>query len=109
MHKLVVLYPPPADPAHFRRYYETEHLPLVREMPNLLSYRYSFDIGAAQGESPYFAIFEADFEDADAMDHALTSPQGQAALADVPNYASGGSVAIDYPVASTVDGPQRGT
>lgn len=53
MHKLVVLYPEPADPDHFRDYYVTNHLPLVMKMPGLLAWRYSFDVAAPNGDSPY--------------------------------------------------------
>ncbi|QVI19629.1 EthD family reductase [Nocardia tengchongensis] len=98
MHRLLVLYPKPADPDHFREYYVTKHLPLVREMPGLLAYRYSFDVAATKGEAPYFAVFEADFADATALAAARSSAQGQRAAADVVNYATGGAVVIDYPV-----------
>ncbi|MBF6243910.1 MULTISPECIES: EthD family reductase [Nocardia] len=98
MHKLVVLYPEPADPDHFRDYYVTNHLPLVMKMPGLLAWRYSFDVAAPNGESPYFAVFEADFADADAVAAARASLHGRRAAADVVNYATGGAVVIDYPV-----------
>ena len=98
MHKLVVLYPEPADPAHFREYYLNTHLPLATKMPGILDWRYSFDVASAPGSTPYFAIFEADFADADALQGALSSPEGAAAGRDVPNYATGGSVTLTYPV-----------
>src|SRR3954454_19623226 len=43
-------------------YYEDTHLPLVAQLPGLRGYRYSFDVAAAAGESPYFCVFEADFD-----------------------------------------------
>ncbi|WP_194818337.1 EthD family reductase [Nocardia sp. XZ_19_385] len=98
MHKLLVLYPKPADPDHFRDYYVTNHLPLAMKMPGLLAWRYSFDVAATEGEAPYFAVFEADFADAAAMAAASASPEGQRAADDVANYATGGVVIIDYPV-----------
>ena len=98
MHTLIVLYPKPTDPAHFREYYETTHLALVDKLPGLLARRYSFDVRAAEGDSPYFAIFEADFASAETMAAALASPEGRAATADVPNYATGGATALNYPV-----------
>ncbi|MET7771140.1 EthD family reductase [Nocardia sp. NPDC005366] len=103
MHKLVVLYPKPADPDHFRDYYVTNHLPLVMKMPGLLAWRYSFDVAATNGEAPYFAVFEADFADAAAMAAARASQHGQRAAADVVNYATGGAVVIDYPVQDGTD------
>ena len=56
----------------------------------------SFDVAAAEGESPYFCVFEADFDDAAALSAARASPEGQAVRADVPNYATGGAVVLDY-------------
>jgi uncharacterized protein (TIGR02118 family) len=96
MHRLLVLYPPPTDPDHFRSYYEATHLKLVEKLPGLLGFRYGFDVAAGEGDSPYFCIFEGDFDDAAAMDAALESPPGQAALADIPNYATGGAVPLNY-------------
>ena len=98
MHKLVVLYPKPADPDHFRDYYVTNHLPLVARLPGLLAWRYSFDVAATQGQTPYFAVFEADFADAAAMAAARASAQGRQVADDVANYATGGAVVIHYPV-----------
>jgi uncharacterized protein (TIGR02118 family) len=97
MHKLMVLYPEPADPDHFRDYYVNNHLPLVARMPGLLAYRYSFEVAAA-GQAPYFAVFEADFADAAAMTEARASEPGRQAAADVANYATGGAVIIHFPV-----------
>ena len=96
MHRLIVLYPPPTDPDHFRTYYEETHLKLVAKWPGLRGYRYGFDVAAAEGESPYFCVFEADFDDAAAYSAAMASPAGRAVRADVPNYATGGAVVLDY-------------
>ena len=85
MHKLLVLYPKPADPDHFREYYVNNHLPLVTRMPGPLAWRYSFDVAALQGQTPYFAIFEAEFAGATAMTAARESLQGQQVTADVAN------------------------
>ena len=98
MHKLVVLYPAPDDPDHFRDYYVSNHLPLVERMPGLLAWRYSFEVAGRQGQAPYFAVFEAEFADAAAMTAAQASPEGQQVAADVANYATGGAVVIHYPV-----------
>ncbi|WP_067534416.1 EthD family reductase [Nocardia crassostreae] len=103
MHKLLVLYPEPTDPDHFRDYYVTKHLPLVREWPGLIAWRYSFDVAALNGEAPYFAVFEGDFADADALAAAQASEHGQRLAADVANYATGGVVVIHYPVQDGTD------
>ena len=98
MHRLLVLYPPPADPDHFRSYYEETHLKLAAKIPGLRAYRYGFDVAAGEGESPYFCVFEADFDDAAAMAAGRAAPEGQATQADIPNYATGGVVVLDYEV-----------
>jgi uncharacterized protein (TIGR02118 family) len=96
MHRLIVLYPPPTDPDHFRTYYEETHLKLVAKLPGLRGYRYGFNVAADEGESPYCCVFEADFDDAAAMSAARQSTEGQAVRADLPNYATGGAVVLNY-------------
>ena len=64
-------------------------------MPGLRGYRYGFDVASGEADSPYFCVFEGDFDDAAAMGAALESSAGQAALADIPNYATGGAVALN--------------
>jgi uncharacterized protein (TIGR02118 family) len=98
MHKLVVLYPPPSDPEAFRTYYPETHLPLAAKLPNLRAYRYSFDVASPAGDSPYFCIFEGDYDDAAAMAESMGSEHGQLVAADVPKYAPPGVVMIHYDV-----------
>lgn len=96
MHRLMVLYPEPVSREAFAEYYESTHLPLARALPGMLACRYS--LAVAGQESPYFAVFEADFPDAETMGAAMGSEAGAAVANDVPNYASGGAVVIDFPV-----------
>lgn len=101
MHKLMVLYPEPENREAFVDYYVTNHLPLAARLPGLLSWRYSIEVSAGpDGKAPYFAVFEAEFPHAEAFQDAMTSPEGQAVANDVPNYATGGAVVLDYAVAS---------
>lgn len=98
MHKIVVLYPPQPDPDAFKAYYIATHLPLARKLPGLMALRYSFDVQAAAGDSPYFCIFEADFADAAAFGAAMGSPEGQAVAADVSNFAQIAPTVLHYQV-----------
>ncbi|HIY86868.1 MAG TPA: EthD family reductase [Candidatus Yaniella excrementavium] len=99
MHKLVVLYAEPDNPKAFIEYYTTTHLPLAAKLPGLLGWRYSIEITETQdSKAPYFAVFEAEFENAEAFRVAMSSPQGQAVTEDVPNYATGGATVIDYTI-----------
>lgn len=102
MHKLLVLYPEPVDPEQFRAYYVNNHLPLVRQMPGLLACRYSFDVASTVGETPYFAVFEADFADEAAMIESRQSAVGRQLAADVANYATGGAVVVHYSAQSAM-------
>ena len=99
MHHMLVLYPPPADRDAFRAYYEATHLPLADKIPGLRSRSYGFDIATPDGsESPYFAKFEGVFDDEASFLAGLGSPEGQAAGADLGNFASGGAVLLHYDV-----------
>ena len=99
MHKLLVLYNEPKDPAHFRKYYLETHLPLVSKLPNLKASRHSFDVKPlGPGKAAYFCVFEAEFENEAALMGALKSKEGQAVADDVPNYASGGVTMMHFAV-----------
>jgi len=99
MHRLLVLYNEPKDPAHFRKYYVETHAPLANKIPGIKNVHYSFDakqLGA--DKAPYFCIFEADFDSEAALMNALGSKEGQAVAGDIPNYASGGLTMVHFPV-----------
>ena len=100
MHKMLVLYPPPTDPDHFRSYYEETHLPLVKKLPGLKAHRHSFSVQGVGKASPYFCVFEADFANEAAMGAAMSSPEGKAVAADVKNYATGGVTILHYDTSS---------
>jgi uncharacterized protein (TIGR02118 family) len=98
MHKLVVLYPPPADKEKFRSYYVDNHLPLAAQLPGLRAYRYAFNCDAPAGDSPYWCVFEGDFDSAQAMGESMQSEHGGKVAADVANYADQPPVMLHYEV-----------
>jgi uncharacterized protein (TIGR02118 family) len=98
MHKLVVLYNEPKDPAHFRKYCVETHLPLVSKLPNLKASRYSFDVKPLGPAKAPFCVFEAEFDNEATLMAALGSKEGKAVAGDVPNYASGGVTMIHFAV-----------
>jgi 4-carboxymuconolactone decarboxylase len=106
MHKVVVLYPQPKDPAHFKKYYEETHLPLAAQLPGLLSSRYTFSIEGVGAPSPYFCIWEGQFADAAAFGSAMQSPAGQKVGADVANYATGGATVLHFDDKAFVHAPE---
>jgi len=99
MYKLLVLYGHPKDETHFRDYYLNKHLPLAAKTPGVKNPRFSFDVAAVGSDrTPYFCIYEAEFDSAEAMAAAFASPEGQATAADLPNYATGGATMLHFPI-----------
>jgi uncharacterized protein (TIGR02118 family) len=96
MYKTLTLYPTPEDPQAFREYYESTHVPLIQSVPGLRAFRYSFNVSAPEGESPYFAVSEAEWDSPQALDEALRTPEGQASAADMRGYSTGGFVMVGY-------------
>jgi len=90
--KLVVLYGPPRDPAAFDAHYTQTHAPLAEKVPGLQRYDHGHVLTNADGsEPPYYYMAELYFADADAVNSGLASSEGQAAGADVANFATGGA------------------
>ncbi|MCM0621202.1 EthD family reductase [Nocardioides bruguierae] len=89
MATLTVLYGTPTDAEAFRTHYEQVHVPLALALPGAKDPRYSLDVTTLAGE-PVFAMFSADFATPEALEAAMGSPEGQAAQADVPTFATGG-------------------
>jgi len=91
MVKLLVLYGQPHDPAAFDRYYDEVHIPLAKRMKGLKKWTIGKVLGTpAEKPAPYYYVAELYMESREEFEALLASPEGQAAVADVPNYATGG-------------------
>jgi uncharacterized protein (TIGR02118 family) len=91
MVKAVVLYGPPEDPDAFERYYADTHTGLAKAIPSLQRFEAARGVATPDGNAvPYQRIAELTFEDMDALHAALGSEEGQAAVNDIPNFATGG-------------------
>ena len=96
MAQVLVLYNTPAEPAAFARYYHEKHVPLARKIPGLRDYRISSGpVQALAGTAPYL-IATLTFDSMADVSAALASPEGQAAAADLPNFASSGATLLIY-------------
>ncbi len=91
MTRLTVLYGHPHDPAAFDRYYHEVHIPIAKRMKGLTGWTIGKCESATPGEAPpyymivgLYAAMRADLE------AILATPEGQATIADVPNFATGG-------------------
>ena len=91
MTRLLVLYGHPEDPEAFDKYYQEIHVPLAKRMQGLKKWT----IGKVQGEpdggpSPYYYIADLFADSRADIEAILETPEGKAAVEDVPKFASGG-------------------
>ena len=91
MIRTFVLYGEPKDPEHFNRHYHDVHIPLVRKMPHLVSCEISKGPAAIGPEGgAYHLVAILSYNNKADFDASMSSAEGKAVIADVPNYASGG-------------------
>lgn len=90
MHVLTVCYGHPDDPAAFDAYYQGTHAPLVEKIPGLGGFTFRHCASLDDSPPPYYLIAELSFASREILIEALRSPEGQAAAADVANFADGG-------------------
>ena len=94
MAQVLVLYNTPAEPAAFDRCYHETHIPLARKIPGLRACLVSTSpVQALAGSAPYLVAI-LNFDSMADLSAALASPEGQAAAADLPNFASGGATLL---------------
>lgn len=102
MVKLTVLYGQPDDPQAFDEYYESTHVPLVEKIPDLQRFEAAKVVATPDGGAPpHYMVAELWFEDADGLQNALGSPEGQDAAGDLPNFATGGATLLICDVHTT--------
>jgi uncharacterized protein (TIGR02118 family) len=94
MAKLIVLYNTPKDTAAFNSYYQETHIPIAKKIPKLRSYEVSNGpVQALVGIAPHL-IATLQFDSMADLNAALASSEGQAAAADLANFASGGATLL---------------
>ena len=104
MAQLLALYHQPADPAAFDRYYFQIHVPIAKKIPGLRSYVVNDGpLNAIAGSpAPYagspapYLIAELGFDSMADLQSALSSAEGQAAAADLSNFAQAGVTLIVF-------------
>ena len=96
MYRLVVCYHQPEDTAAFDKHYAERHAPLAATIPGLVSFTTGSCESMDGSAPPYYMVAVLVFESKAAMGAAMTSPEGQAAVADVPTFASGGTTMYTY-------------
>jgi uncharacterized protein (TIGR02118 family) len=97
MAKLLVLYNPPTDPTAFDRHYFEKHVPIAKKIQGLRSYTVSSGTPTmVTGNVAPHLIAELEFDTMEALKAAMASPDGQAAAADLPNFAQAGVTLLVY-------------
>lgn len=91
MCRLTVLYGHPWEPEEFDRYYNEVHIPIARKMKGLKGWTIGKCESAVPDEkSPYYMIVGLYAETRADLEAIIQSPEGQATINDVPNFATGG-------------------
>jgi uncharacterized protein (TIGR02118 family) len=91
MVKLMVLYGKPEDPSAFDAHYAGTHASLAEKVPGLKRFEHGKTLGSPDGsDAPYYYVAELSFDDPEALQAGMSSPEGEAAAGDLANFASGG-------------------
>ena len=89
MARLVVLYKTPKDAAAFDQHYRATHIPLAKKLPGLRKYEISQGtVMTPAGPAGVHMVATLHFDDIQAIQAALASPEGQAAGADAQGMAA---------------------
>lgn len=92
MFKVTVLYNEPTDPAGFEDYYFDHHLGIAARIPNVTRVETAKAAATPDGSPlPYFRMAEIWFNDLGTLQNSMGSPEGQATVADLANFATGGA------------------
>jgi uncharacterized protein (TIGR02118 family) len=89
--QIIVGYKTPADPKAFDKYYFDHHVPLAWKIPGVRKYQVSRGgVVTPAGPSAFHLIATLTFDSIADIQKAFASPEGQAAVADVQKFATGG-------------------
>jgi len=93
--QVLAMYNTPADPTAFEQYYHGTHIPLAKRLPGLRSYTINRGpLVSPAGAPPYYLIATLSFDSMEAIQAAFASPEGKAAAADIPNFATSGATLL---------------
>ncbi len=89
MHKLMILFRLPADVYAMERLWSERFVPLAEKMPGICRVAVSRVRGSPEGQADVFLVHEFFFEDEQALQQAMVSPEGQAAGQALMAFAAG--------------------
>ena len=102
VHRLVVSYGQPTDPAAFDAYYRDTHAPLALQQPGLVRFTYGHAQSLDPSQPGPYVVAELDFDSEEAMGASMASPEGRAAGKDIRNFATGGATFVHFDVQQAV-------
>ncbi len=95
MIKVTVLYGHPKSPDEFENYYTNNHLPLAAKMKGVARIELTrFVAGPDRGKPAFYRMAELYFTTQAQMEQTLGSAEGQATVADLSKFATGGVTVV---------------
>ncbi|WP_336873958.1 EthD family reductase [Rhodococcus qingshengii] len=91
MPHLIVSYGHPADSNAFDDYYTTNHRNLVDGIPGIVRWQAGHCTSLDGTQPQHYLVAVLTFASLEKLQAGMASPEGQAAVADIPNYATGGA------------------
>jgi uncharacterized protein (TIGR02118 family) len=98
VHRLVVSYGQPEDPAAFDAHYRETHAPLALAQPGLVRFTFGHARSMDPSQDSPYLVAELDFDSEEAMGESMSSVEGRAAGRDIANFASGGVTFVHFDV-----------
>ncbi|MFI7422186.1 EthD family reductase [Nonomuraea sp. NPDC049684] len=98
--QLIVLYHHPEDVAAFDRHYDEIHAPLAAKLPGLRAYTVQRPVAGGGQRPAYHLVAVLTWDDEQAFIAAMSSEEGQAAVADVGEFAGSGVTMTTGPSSS---------
>ena len=91
MARVMVMYKTPQDAAAFDRHFFEKHVPIAKKVPGLRKLEVNQGaVTTLTGGTNYHLVAIIEFDNAAAIQNALASAEGQAGVADVQTFATGG-------------------
>ena len=91
MFQLTALYSHPEDPAAFDKHYRDVHSVLATKLPGLRRFTMNWPAPGPDGAKPSYHLVATLFWDsAEDLQAAFATPEGEAAMADLPDFAAAG-------------------
>ncbi|MEU5869656.1 EthD family reductase [Nonomuraea sp. NPDC047529] len=100
--QLIVLYHHPEDVVAFDKHYDEIHVPLAAALPGLRAYTVQRPVAGGGQRPAYHLVAVLTWDDEQSFLAAMASEKGQAAVADVGEFAVAGVTMTTGPSASVL-------